>query len=101
MLHISKDEQRRRLQERIDNPRKRWKVQASDFEDRKLWDEYQKAYETALTRCNHAWAPWFVIPADHKWFRNLAVSEIIVDTLRSLDMKLPRSTVDVSKLKLD
>ena len=101
MLHISKDEQRRRLQERIDNPRKRWKVQASDFEDRKLWDEYQKAYEAALSRCNHAWAPWFVIPANRKWFRNLAVSEVIVDTLRSLDMKLPRPTVDISKLKLD
>ena len=101
MLHISKEEQRRRLQERLDNPRKRWKLATSDFEDRKLWDEYQRAYEAALSRCNHAWAPWFVIPANHKWFRNLAVSEIIVDTLKSLHMKLPRPAVDVSKLRLD
>jgi PPK2 family polyphosphate:nucleotide phosphotransferase len=101
MLHISKEEQRRRLEERIENPRKRWKIAPSDFEDRKLWDEYQKAYEAALSRCNHAWAPWFVIPANRKWFRNLAVSEIIVDTLQSLDMKLPRPTVDFSKLRLD
>jgi len=101
MLHISKDEQRRRLEERIENPRKRWKIAPSDFEDRKLWDEYQKAYEAALSRCNHAWAPWFVIPANRKWFRNLAVSEIIVDTLQSLDMKLPRPKVDFSKLRLD
>ena len=101
MLHISKEEQRRRLEERIENPRKRWKIAPSDFEDRKLWDEYQKAYEAALSRCNHAWAPWFVIPANRKWFRNLAVSEIIVDTLQSLDMKLPRPTVDFSTLRLD
>jgi PPK2 family polyphosphate:nucleotide phosphotransferase len=101
MLHISKEEQRRRLEERIENPRKRWKIAPSDFEDRKLWDEYQKAYEAALSRCNQAWAPWFVIPANRKWFRNLAVSEIIVDTLQSLDMKLPRPTVDVSTLRLD
>jgi PPK2 family polyphosphate:nucleotide phosphotransferase len=101
MLHISKEEQRRRLEERIENPRKRWKIAPSDFEDRKLWDEYQRAYEAALSRCNHAWAPWFVIPANRKWFRNLAVSEIIVDTLQSLDMKLPRPTVDFSTQRLD
>lgn len=101
MLHISKEEQRRRLQERIENPRKRWKLTPSDFEDRKLWDGYQKAYEAALSRCNHAWAPWYVIPANRKWFRNLAVSEIIVDTLRSLHMKLPHPAIDVSKRRLD
>ncbi len=101
MLHISKEEQRRRLQERIDDPRKHWKVSPSDFEDRRHWEEYRKAYEAVLEKCSTAWAPWFVIPSDRKWFRNLAVSQVIVDTLKSLDMKLPKPACDVSKLRLD
>jgi PPK2 family polyphosphate:nucleotide phosphotransferase len=101
MLHISKDEQRRRLQERIDDPDKRWKISPTDFEDRKRWGEYQRAYEAVLSRCSHSWAPWFVIPANRKWFRNLAVSQIIVDTLRSFDMKFPKPAFDLPKLRLD
>jgi PPK2 family polyphosphate:nucleotide phosphotransferase len=91
-LHTSRDEQRVRLQERLDDPTKRWKVAPSDFTERKCWDAYQEAYEEALTRCSTAAAPWFVIPADRKWFRNWAVSEVIVETLKGLKMKFPKPT---------
>jgi len=101
MLHISKEEQRRRFQERIDDPHKRWKVAPSDFADRKLWSEYRKAYEEALDRCSRPWAPWFVIPSDHKWFRNFAVSQILVDTLKAFDMKFPKPAHDLSKIRLE
>jgi polyphosphate kinase 2 (PPK2 family) len=76
-LHISKREQAERLRERLKGPAKNWKLSATDFEDRRLWGDFRKAYEAALTRCSTPWAPWFVIPAKKKWFRNLAVSEII------------------------
>ena len=98
-LHISKEEQRKRFQERIDDPDKRWKISESDFSERKFWDDYTKAYEDALTRCSTERAPWFVIPSNKKWFRNLAVSRIIVETLENLDMKFPPPCIDVKKLK--
>jgi PPK2 family polyphosphate:nucleotide phosphotransferase len=99
-LHISKDEQKRRFQQRIDDKDRRWKISQSDFAEREYWDEYTRAYEEALSRCSTARAPWFVIPSNKKWFRNLAVSHIIVETLESLKMKFPAPTVDVSKIKL-
>jgi len=99
-LHISKDEQKRRFQERIDDKKRRWKISEADFAERKFWDEYTSAYEDALTRCSTAAAPWFVIPANKKWFRNLAVSHIIAETLEDMKMKFPTATVDVSKIKL-
>ena len=99
-LHISKEEQKKRIQERIKDPTKRWKLAPSDFEERKYWDEYQRAYEDALNRCSTKWAPWFIIPADKKWFRNLAVSQIMVEALESMRMKFPKPTFDPSKLKL-
>ncbi|HZI89588.1 MAG TPA: polyphosphate kinase 2 family protein [Candidatus Polarisedimenticolia bacterium] len=99
-LHISKDEQKERLQERIKDPKKQWKLSAADFAERKHWDEYQEAYEDALNKCSTEWAPWFVIPADRKWFRNLAVAEIMLETLQSMKMKYPKPTVDPSSLKL-
>jgi polyphosphate kinase 2 (PPK2 family) len=99
-LHISKDEQKRRLEERIKDPKKQWKLSAADFEERKHWNDYQEAYEDALTKCSTKWAPWFVIPADRKWFRNLAVSEIVLETLQSIKMKYPKPTIDPTKLKL-
>src|ERR1700683_2959719 len=80
-LHISKDEQRKRFEARIDDANKRWKISTGDFKERKYWDEYTSAYEDALTRCNSKEAPWYIIPANHKWFRNLAVSRILVETL--------------------
>jgi PPK2 family polyphosphate:nucleotide phosphotransferase len=98
-LHISKDEQKRRFQERIDDPDRRWKISESDFAERKFWDDYTEAYEDVLTRCSTEHAPWYIIPADKKWFRNLAVSHIIAETLKEMKMKFPPPTVDVKKLK--
>jgi len=98
-LHISKDEQKRRLEERLDDPAKHWKLSASDFEDRKRWDEYVAAYEDVLSRCSTEAAPWYVVPADRKWVRNFAVSGILVETLEACRMKFPKPAVDVSRLK--
>jgi PPK2 family polyphosphate:nucleotide phosphotransferase len=98
-LHISQDEQLRRFQKRLDNPAKHWKVNESDYEERKLWPEYMKAYEVALSRTSSEYAPWFVIPANHKWFRNLAVSRIVVDTMESLGMELPPASVDIEAIR--
>ena len=98
-LHISKDEQRKRFEQRIDDPDRRWKISEADFQERKYWDDYREAYEDALTRCGTEEAPWFIIPANKKWFRNLAVSHIIVETLEGMKMKFPPPTVDVKKLK--
>lgn len=88
-LHISKDEQRERLQARLDNPSKRWKFSKGDLAERKLWDDYQRAYEDALTKCNTAHAPWHIIPADRKWYRNLLVSRLLRETLERMDPKIP------------
>jgi PPK2 family polyphosphate:nucleotide phosphotransferase len=99
-LHISKDEQKRRFQDRIDDKDRRWKISEADFAERKYWDDYTKAYEEALARCSTAAAPWYVIPSNKKWFRNLAVSHIITETLDGMKMKFPPATVDVSKIKL-
>ena len=88
-LHLSRDEQRSRLQERIDNPEKRWKFRAGDLDDRKLWDEFAAAYEDTLRETSTDWAPWYVVPADHNWSRNLAVAEILLAALERLDPKLP------------
>jgi PPK2 family polyphosphate:nucleotide phosphotransferase len=98
-LHISKDEQKKRFLQRLDDPKKQWKISEADFNERKYWDEYQKAYEDALERCSPSHAPWFVIPANKKWFRNLAVSHIIVETLERMKIKLPTPSPDVKKLK--
>ncbi|MEX2300223.1 MAG: polyphosphate kinase 2 family protein [Bryobacterales bacterium] len=100
-LHISKDEQKERLQERLDDSSKHWKVSSADFEERKFWDDYTKAYEDALSRCSTPWAPWYVIPANRKWFRNLAVADILVSTLEEMDMRFPKSKLDLSKFTLD
>ena len=81
-LHISKDEQKRRIQDRMKDPMKRWKLSPADFKEREYWDDYQSAYEDALTKCSTAWAPWHIIPADKKWFRNVAVMERLVLALR-------------------
>ena len=90
-LHISKDEQKKRLQERLDDPDKNWKFQPSDLEDRKLWHEYMAAYEMMLSKCSSSWAPWHVIPSDHKWARNTAISEIVLATLEKMDPQYPKT----------
>jgi PPK2 family polyphosphate:nucleotide phosphotransferase len=97
-LHISPDEQLERLKARLEDPTKHWKANPKDFDERKYWGDYTAAYEDALSKCSTKHAPWFVIPANRKWFRNLAVSEILVETLESLDMKLPEAEFDVSKI---
>jgi PPK2 family polyphosphate:nucleotide phosphotransferase len=88
-LNVSRDEQRRRLQERLDDPGKRWKFRVGDLDDRRHWDDYQAAYEQAIRETSTDWAPWYVAPADHNWSRNLAVAEILVATLERLDPRLP------------
>jgi PPK2 family polyphosphate:nucleotide phosphotransferase len=88
-LHISKDEQRERLQKRLDNPNKRWKFSKSDLPERKLWEDYQRAYEDAISHCNTKHAPWHIIPSDRKWYRNLIVSKILRETLESMDPQFP------------
>jgi len=98
-LHISADEQLRRFKQRIDDPARHWKISEFDYSERKLWNDYQEAYEDAISKTNTKHAPWYVIPSNHKWFRNMAVSNIIVDTLKSLDMKFPEPTVDIKKIR--
>lgn len=90
-LHISYEEQGRRLAERVENPDKRWKLQRSDFLERQHWDGYQAAYEDALTRTSTDTAPWYVVPAEHKWFRNWVVVEILLHTLRAMDPHYPKA----------
>jgi PPK2 family polyphosphate:nucleotide phosphotransferase len=99
-LHISKDEQKQRLQERLDDPKKHWKVNPDDLKERERWNEYQKAYEDVLRNCSTKHAPWYIIPADHKWYRNVLISQILVDTFSGLKMKYPKSRFDLSKMKV-
>jgi PPK2 family polyphosphate:nucleotide phosphotransferase len=96
-LHISKDEQRQRLLARLDEPAKRWKFNAGDFEERKRWDKYMAAYEDMVRHTSCAEAPWYVVPADHKWFARLVVARAIVEALESLDLEFPK--VDAAALK--
>ncbi|MDD2541029.1 MAG: polyphosphate kinase 2 family protein [Desulfuromonadaceae bacterium] len=98
-LHISEDEQLRRFKQRIDDPARHWKISESDYKEREYWGDYTKAFEDALSKCSTVHAPWYVIPANHKWFRNLAVSQIVVETLEALQMEFPKPTVDINKVK--
>ncbi len=95
-LYIDRDEQRERFQARLDDPTKRWKFRLGDIAERKLWDDYIAAYEDALSRCSTAEAPWYVIPSNRKWFRNLAVADILADTLDELKPRYPESTEDLT-----
>jgi PPK2 family polyphosphate:nucleotide phosphotransferase len=88
-LHLSPEEQRQRLQARLDDPRKQWKFNHGDLDERKRWGEYQEAYEIMLSRTSTEWAPWHVIPADQKWFRNLAVAQLLTETVEALGMRWP------------
>jgi PPK2 family polyphosphate:nucleotide phosphotransferase len=100
-LHVSREEQRTRLQERIDNPAKRWKFSRDDLGERKLWDEYATAFEDMLTKTSTTDAPWYVIPADRNWYRNLVVSQVLVDTLRGLELRYPPAEDDIADLVVD
>ncbi|HEY7749166.1 MAG TPA: polyphosphate kinase 2 family protein [Aestuariivirgaceae bacterium] len=101
MLHISKEEQKKRLLERLANPKKQWKFNPADLEDRKLWDAYHAAYEIMLERCSTPWAPWHVIPADDNWLRNWAISEIVRDKLEEMNPQYPRLTGQAAQVKID
>jgi len=98
-LHIDKAEQLARFKERLDDPDRRWKISESDYVERTYWDDYQAAYEETISRCSTAYAPWYIIPANHKWFRNLAISQILNSTLESLNMKSPAPTVNIEEIK--
>lgn len=100
-LHISKAEQKRRLQSRLDDPTRYWKFSLQDIEERRYWPVYRKAYEEVLNRCSTKWAPWIVVPANNKWYRNVVVAEAIVRTLRDLDMEYPAPSMDLSKVVID
>ncbi|WP_324786692.1 PPK2 family polyphosphate kinase [Streptomyces sp. H51] len=95
-LHISAEEQLRRLLRRLDRPDKRWKFSPGDIDDRALWPSYQQAYQTVLTRCATPHAPWYVIPADRKWYRDWAVARLLLEHLRALDPRYPRPDFDVA-----
>jgi PPK2 family polyphosphate:nucleotide phosphotransferase len=98
-LHIDKEEQLRRFRDRLDEPDKQWKISESDYTEREYWEDYQQAYMDALSKCNFNHAPWYVIPANHKWFRNLAISQILVEKLEELKMSYPEPSVDLAKIK--
>jgi len=98
-LHISMDEQLDRFRKRLEDPSRHWKISEADYSERKHWKAYQEAYEDVLNQCSTESAPWYVIPANHKWFRNLAIARIVVDYLEGLKMQFPKSTVDLKKIK--
>ncbi len=97
-LHISEEEQTARLRARCDDKDKHWKISESDFKERVFWPKYQAAYEDAISHTSRKHAPWFIIPADSKWYRNVAISKILVEAMRGLDLKYPKSTIDISKV---
>lgn len=99
-LHISKEEQTRRLEARLADTEKLWKVSEADFSERHFWPKYQQAYQDAISNTSRKHAPWFVIPADNKWYRNAAISKILVETLDGLKMKYPQATIDPKKIVL-
>ena len=100
-LYIDRDEQRRRLLERLADPEKRWKFSASDLEDRKRWDAYMAAYEEAITHTSTSMAPWFVVPANKKWYRNLVVASVLVQTLEGLQLHYREPAIDLRKVEID
>jgi PPK2 family polyphosphate:nucleotide phosphotransferase len=100
-LHISKDEQRERLQARLDDPTKTWKFRLGDLDDRKLFDDFVAAYEEALTETSTRWAPWHVVPADRKWVRDAAVATLLVETLRRLDPQYPDPSADLAGIRVE
>ncbi|MFC4455808.1 polyphosphate kinase 2 family protein [Deinococcus sonorensis] len=100
-LHISKDEQRKRLQDRLDDPEKRWKFNPADLEERARWSDYTDAYQDTLEATSTEVAPWYVIPADQKWYRNLLISKLLVRTLEDMDPRYPTSKLDLESIQID
>jgi PPK2 family polyphosphate:nucleotide phosphotransferase len=100
-LHISKNEQKKRLEARLRDPQRNWKFDPNDLKERSRWDEYQAAYEDALRKCSTEYAPWYVIPADRKWFRNWLVSDLITRTLESMGLKYPRPVAGLDRIRVE
>lgn len=100
-LHISKEEQKKRLQERLDDPSKHWKFNPGDLKDRALWPDYMAAYEDVLNKTSTPWAPWYVIPADRKWLRNLIIAEVLVQTLNDLQISLPDHSAEFKDIVIE
>lgn len=100
-LHISKDEQKKRLEERLADKSKNWKFNPGDLKERDLWDEYMEAYEDAINKCNTARAPWHIVPANKKWYRNLVISARLVEALENLDMKYPPAPEGLEQIKIE
>ncbi len=100
-LHIDKDEQKERFQERLDNPAKQWKFNIGDLAERKLWDKYMAAYEDVLSKTSTEWAPWYIVPANRNWYRNLVISEVIVKTLENLHMAYPEPQEGLDKIVIE
>jgi len=100
-LHISKEEQRQRLQDRLDTPHKHWKFSKGDLAERALWDDYQAAFTEMLERTSTPWAPWYIVPADRKWYRNLVVSRTIVGTLEALEMSYPEAEEGLDEVVIE
>jgi PPK2 family polyphosphate:nucleotide phosphotransferase len=98
-LHIDKKEQLARFKQRLDDPAKQWKISEFDYKEREFWDDYQKAYEDAISRCSTDYAPWYVIPSNRKWFRNLIISRVLVKVLESMDMQFPQPTVNIEEIR--
>lgn len=100
-LHIDRDEQKKRLQARLRKPDKRWKFNVDDLKERKLWPEYLKAYEDVLSQTSTEWAPWYVVPANRKWYRNLVVGTVMVETLEGLKMSYPQPEEDLDRMVIE
>jgi PPK2 family polyphosphate:nucleotide phosphotransferase len=98
-LHISPDEQLDRFEQRLDDPSRHWKISENDYSERELWPKYVAAYEEAIEETSTKHAPWFVVPSNHKWFRNLAISEIIADTMDEMRLKLPPTRVNIADIR--
>jgi len=98
-LHISKEEQLARFEKRLDDSNRQWKISESDYKERDYWDDYTKAFEDVLNKTSTEHAPWFIIPSNHKWFRDLAVSQIIVRQMEDMDMQFPKPTVNLAEIR--
>ena len=101
MLHLSKDEQRERLEARLEDPTKGYKFNPGDLETRRRWDDYMAAYADAITQTSTDRAPWFVVPADRKWYRNLIVAQILIEALEGMDLRYPEPDVDLAGIVID
>jgi polyphosphate kinase 2 (PPK2 family) len=100
-LHLSRAEQARRLEARLEDPDKRWKFRLDDLDNRSRWVDYQRRYEDAITRTSTSWAPWYVVPADHKWVSSVAVATLMVAALEEMDPQYPPPAVDLDGIVID